>query len=180
MKQIQHSIFQFLADLFRENGIHAVLVGGYAMNAYRLQRMTFDIDFMICEKDLDKIKPVLLSVGYEIFNQTNAFVQFKSNQQGLRDIDLLLVDENTLSKILSQGKTVHFAQSDFIVPSAVHLLAMKLHAIHGNKDRRIKDIPDISHLVKSGEINLSDGAIRQIFEKYEALELYNDLTKDAL
>ena len=178
MQPIKGSIFSFLATLFTEKGVRAILVGGYAMNAYRLQRMTFDIDFLICEKDLEKIEPVLISIGYTVFNRTNAFVQFKSNQQGLRDIDLLLSDDATVDGILAEGKTVQFAQSTFTVPSAMHLIAMKLHAIRGNSQRRLKDVPDIMHLMKSCKINPLHDSVRRLFEKYNAMVLYSEIAKD--
>ena len=78
--RVQGSVFSFLAGLFSKHAIKTVLAGGYAMNAYKLQRMTFDIDFVIREADLTKLEPDILHAGYSVFNRTNAFIQYKSKK----------------------------------------------------------------------------------------------------
>gem|GEM_PF-3221453 len=145
------------------------------MNAYRLQRMTFDVDFVIKEEDLCKIEPEILDKGYTVFNKTAAFIQYKGVLQGLRDIDFIFVGEKTLNNLLSHGKTVHFAGTSLIVPSAVHLITMKLHAIRSNPQRRMKDVPDIVFLMNSGNIDPHEESVRLLFEKYGAEDLYHNI-----
>ena len=58
-KEDRASIFSFLASLFIEHGVRSVLVGGYALIANNVQRMTFDIDFSITADDFTKIAPGL-------------------------------------------------------------------------------------------------------------------------
>lgn len=147
------------------------------MNAYKIQRMTFDVDFMLTKEDCEKIEPDILSLGYSIFNRTAAFVQYKSERAGLRDLDLLIGDKNTVDRLLEQGREVSIAGEKFVVPSAVHLIEMKLHAMSGNKKREIKDLPDVIQLLAVNNIDQESGDIKKLFVKYSAMELYERIVK---
>jgi hypothetical protein len=45
--KIEGSLFKFISFLFKKHDVHGVLVGGYALIANKVQRATFDIDFLI-------------------------------------------------------------------------------------------------------------------------------------
>lgn len=175
-KTMKGSLFSFISSLFSRHNVHAVLVGGYALIANKVQRTTFDVDFLITATDCDKIEPDLLSTGYSIFNRQDAFVQFKSDGAGLRDIDFLITDEHTLEKIIADSTTVAIAGASFFVPSVMHLIEMKLHSISGNKRRGLKDFPDIVQLLNANAIDPKGVAVRNLFKKYSLQSLYERLT----
>src|SRR5664279_3352162 len=141
--QISGSIFKVLASIFKKHAVQVVLVGGYAVISYKIQRSTSDIDFMVSNDDYKKIESDMFDLGYSIFNKTDAFVQLRGNKTGLRDIDFLLGDGPTVQGLLSNGRNVVIAGESFIVPSPLHLIAMKLHSLAGNSYRELKDFPDI-------------------------------------
>ncbi|MBN1757491.1 MAG: hypothetical protein JW863_04195 [Chitinispirillaceae bacterium] len=170
--KVDGSIFKFIAALFKRHQVRGILVGGYALIANNVQRMTFDIDCMVTAADLEKMEPDILGAGYSIFSRQDAFVQFRSNTPGLRDIDFLIGDRHTIDTIISGGKQVTIAGESFVVPGPLHLIAMKLHSIAGNKMREIKDLPDIVQLLKANAIDLTDGRIRELFDKYKLTEIY--------
>jgi hypothetical protein len=171
-KKIKGSIFKFIASLFKKHKVRGVMVGGYALVANKVQRMTFDIDFMITSADLERIEADILSAGYSFFNRQNAFVQFKSSIPGLRDLDFLLGDQHTIDVIIGQGKEITIVGETFIVPSPLHLIEMKLHSLACNKMREIKDLPDIAQLLQANAIDPTDARIKKMFEKYKLLEIY--------
>lgn len=173
--KVDGSIFKFIAALFKKHRVSAILVGGYALIANNVQRMTFDIDCMVTLSDLEKMEPDILGAGYSVFSRQDAFVQFRSMVPGLRDIDFLIGDRHTVDTIISGGKQVTIAGESFVVPSPLHLIAMKLHSIAGNKMREIKDLPDIVQLLKANAIDLTDGRVRELFDKYKLIEIYNRL-----
>jgi hypothetical protein len=170
--KIEGSLFKFISSLFKKHDIHGVLVGGYALIANKVQRTTFDIDFMVTASDCGKIEPDLIKSGYGIFNRQDAFVQFKSTVPGLRDIDFLIGDAHTIGKIIGQGKTITIAGESFIIPSPMHLIEMKLHSIAGNKRRELKDFPDIVQLLIVNGINPAGEQIKELFVKYHQQDLY--------
>jgi hypothetical protein len=152
--------------------MQAVLVGGYALIANKVQRLTFDIDFIVTEIDCSKIEQELIKAGYSIFNRQDAFLQFRSDKKGKRDIDFLISDQATLDILISQGKKYLIDGETFIVPSPTHLIAMKLHSIANNKKREFRDLPDIIQLILMNEIDPKDQALNQMFVKYDLMELY--------
>jgi D-arabinose 1-dehydrogenase-like Zn-dependent alcohol dehydrogenase len=175
LSEIKGSIFQFLSALFARHNVQAVLVGGYALIANKVQRMTFDIDFMVSASDCRKVEQELLLIGYTVCNRQEAFVQFRGGKQGLRDIDFLIGDRQTVETLIRMGKAVTIAGEEFIVPSPQHLIAMKLHSIAGNKMRELKDFPDVVQLISANRINPKDENIRSLFEKNALMELYQKI-----
>jgi hypothetical protein len=165
----------FLADLFQRHEVHAVLVGGYAAIAYHAQRTTFDIDFMMTAEECSRLEPDLVSAGYTVFNRTDAFVQYRSETPGMRDVDVLIADTTTMDRLRSEGSTVRIAGREFTVPSILHLIAMKLHAIAGNPKRELKDFPDIVHLVRESHLDPSSDEVVTLFREYGAGELHTRL-----
>jgi hypothetical protein len=170
--EIEGSIFKFLFSLFARYKVQCVLVGGYALIVNKVQRMTFDIDFIITADDFSKIEPEINKAGYSIFNRQESFVQFRSGKHGLRDIDFLISDKHTLEKLIAQGKKVSIAGESFIVPSPKHLITMKLHSIAGNSKRELKDFPDIVQLMTANTIDPTGNDIKEIFEKYNLMDIY--------
>ena len=67
--EIEGSIFKFLSSLFTRNKVRCVLVGGYALIVNKVQRMTFDIDFIVTAVDCSRIEPDIIKAGYSIFNR---------------------------------------------------------------------------------------------------------------
>jgi hypothetical protein len=173
--RIEGSIFKFLSSLFKKQGVRGVLVGGYALIANKVQRTTFDIDFLMTASDCGKIEPDLAKAGYSVFNRQDAFVQFKSTVTGLRDIDFLIGDEHTIEKIITNGKTAVIAGEPFFIPSALHLIEMKLHSIAGNRRRELKDFPDIVQLFAANGIDPQGKPVKELFEKYRLQDLYQRL-----
>lgn len=167
----EKSIFKILSSIFKKHNIQPVLVGGYALIANKVQRMTFDIDFLISEDDFSKIELEIIKIGFSIFHRQEAFVQFKSEKQGLIDTDFLISDPETVEIIVSQGKKFIIDNEEFIVPSPIHLIAMKLHSISFNKNREIKDLPDIIQLVEMNNININSKEIEDYFKKYKSIEI---------
>jgi hypothetical protein len=169
---IEGSIFKFLSSLFARHEVKSVLVGGYALIVNKVQRMTFDVDFMITADDCSRIEPDIIKAGYSVFNRQKSFIQFKSEKQGLRDIDFLICDRQTLERLITHGKKAVIAGEPFIVPSLEHLIAMKLHSIAGNRKREIKDFPDVVQLMIANAIDPEKNDIKEMFKKYNVMDVY--------
>jgi hypothetical protein len=176
--ETENSIFKFLFLLFKRHKINCVLIGGYALIANKVQRLTFDIDFIITLTDLTKIEPEIIETGYSIFNRQDAFVQFKSERHGYRDLDFLITDQYTIEKLISQGRKISITGETFFIPSLEHLIAMKLHSMINNQKREIIDYPDIVQLMIANTIDPEKEEIINIFKKYKAMDIHEKLIKD--
>jgi hypothetical protein len=173
------STFSELGLIFKKKSVTPVLVGGYAAASYGIQRMTFDIDFMITLPDYETVESDLLDMGYSVFNRSDAFVQLKAKPVELRDIDFLISDIKTITAIKQYGRQSEIAGVKFIVPSAMHLIAMKIHAIVCDNGRELKDSLDIVQMIKLEGIDPKKQEIKALFDRYNALELYEKIVKAA-
>ena len=167
------NIFKILASSFREKEVRALLIGGYAVNSYRVTRHTADIDFMVTRSDLDKIETFLSGEGYSRRNNHSVFVQFGA--EGRRDIDLMLSDDETFEQMWSRSRETAIAGEKFRVPHLHHLIALKLHSIKYNPHRELLDYPDIVHLVQANGIDVESSDIESIFSKHAPSGLYEKL-----
>ncbi|MBL8025542.1 MAG: nucleotidyltransferase [Fibrobacteres bacterium] len=170
----QGSIFTWLGKLFKERMVTPILVGGYAVLAYKVERSTFDIDFMLTIEQWSKIENDMLAAGYSYINKSDSFIQLKNKQQQLRDLDFILCDNNTFVKILKDSKTTTIAGSNFLLASPLHLIAMKLHAISQNPQREFKDFNDIIQLIVINKIDIRNKDIEKLFSRYSS-DLYQKL-----
>ena len=174
----QGSIFTLLASVFRKQGVKPVLIGGYALIASKVQRTTFDIDFIVTSEDETRLEPGIVGVGYSVHRREGAVVQFKAEKPGLRDLDLVLTDKDTFRQLVEEGSQASIAGETFVIPCPKHLIAMKLHAIANNPEREKKDMLDIINLVRMNAMDPQSDDIRGLFKKYGLERLAGQIPKD--
>ena len=169
------SVFHLIHDLTQEEGVSCVLIGGFAVNYYKFSRQTADIDFLITKEDFEKISGLLKEAGYKQENREN-FIQMESSQLSLMDVDFMLVDRETLNKILKESREIIIAGQKLIVPSLNHLIALKLHSIKSNyKLRFVKDFPDIVSLIRINGIDARSNDFKRLCLQHGTEELYQKI-----
>jgi hypothetical protein len=174
------TIFHLISHLSNKSRISCVLIGGFAVNYYKVSRQTADVDFLITKEDFDKISDELQKCGFEPDRIEEVFAKFKGNKHYLMDIDFMFVDKDTLDKIIKDGKEILIAKQKFIVPSLNTLIALKLHAIKYNpKLREYKDLPDIINLIRVNKINYKNKEFQELCLKYGTEELYKKIIEGA-
>ena len=136
-----------MSKILKQTKASCILIGGFAMNYYRVTRQTVDVDFLITSDDFKKMLILLEKEGYEQDYIKETFIRLKNNAKNSMDIDFMFVDETTLDKIIKDGKKIDIADCEFIIPSIGHLIALKLHSIKHNRIIEVKDLPDIVSLI---------------------------------
>lgn len=167
------SVFHLIGEITHQKDVSCVLIGGFAVNHYKVSRQTADVDFLITKEDFEKIWDSLKKAGYkESFAQEN-FAQLESTQLSLRNVDFMFVDRSTLDKILKEAGSLTISGQKFVVPSLNHLIALKLHAIKNNeKIRLMKDFPDIVNLIKNNGIDVKKEDFKNLCLKFGTENLY--------
>jgi len=174
----ERSVFHLISDFTHEQGALCVLIGGFAINHYRVTRQTADVDFLITKEDFDKIVGFLEKAGYKKALFQENFAQLESSRLSLLDVDFMFVDKDTLNKIIKEGDKIKIVGQTFTVPSLYHLIALKLHSIkHNSKVRFFKDFPDIINLIRINEIDIQDKKFKQMCCKYGTEELYKKIVE---
>ena len=170
------SVFQLISELTRREGADCVLIGGFAVNHYKVSRQTADVDFLTTKEDFEKIVNFLEKEGYKKNLNHENFAQLKSSRLSLLDIDFMFVDPETFKKIFNEGEYFKIVGQKFIVPSLNHLIALKLHSIKYNyKLRFSKDFPDIVNLIRINEVNIKDEKFKKLCLKYGTEEIYQKI-----
>src|SRR5271169_4721215 len=114
------SVFHLISDFTHEQGVSCVLIGGFAINHYKVTRQTADVDFLITKEDFDKIAGPLEKAGYKKALLQENFAQFEGGRLSLLDVDFMFVDKETLAKIIKEGEKFKIVGRTFIVPSLFH------------------------------------------------------------
>lgn len=125
----ERSIFHLISDFTKKERTPCDLIGGFAINHYRVTRQTADVDFLITKDDFEKIVGLLEKDGYKKSVLHENFAQLQSSYLSPLDVDFMFVDRDTLDKIINEGEKVTIVRQTFRVPSLYHLIALKLHSI---------------------------------------------------
>lgn len=170
------NIFQLLSRVFKKANVTCILIGGFALNYYRVSRQTADIDFLIGEGDFEKVLPLLKKSGFSLDYRQEVFSRLVTGKDYLMDVDFLFVDSNTLSIIQGQSNEVEICKNKFKVPSLFHLIALKLHAIKNNPSGRLyRDLTDIIDLIRVNKVDFKSKRFKELCLKYGTQELYKTL-----
>lgn len=170
------SVFHLAADLIRKHNVVCVLIGGFAINFYKIQRNTQDTDFLITKEDFSKVRIFLEQEGYQMVSNHENFAQFEDKEHRLMDIDFMFVDSQTINKIFNAGQKMKIVGQEFTVPSLEHLIALKMHAIKYNqKIRLFKDLPDIIGLIKANQLNVKEDKFKQLCLKHGNEQIYKHI-----
>lgn len=166
------TIFDFIATEFKKAGIDFVLIGGFAVNAYDFTRQTKDIDFMIADQDYEKAKKVFENAEFQEFEHEKTFSRWRTNCAP-PILDLIFTDRSSLTKLIEHGTEKTIAGRHIKVPSLEHLIAMKLHAMKQQPERREwKDWIDVIQLIKVNHVDVKADHFRELCLKFGTEELY--------
>ncbi len=172
------TVFHLLAALFKDKKVTCALVGGFAVNYYKVTRQTVDVDFLITKGDFERILVLLQQEGYEQNNVQEVFSRLTTKSDYLLDIDFMFVDGQTLDKIIKDGREIDIVNQKFIIPSLEHLIALKLHAIKYNPAiRESKDLPDIVSMIRANNLGIKKKEFKEMCLKYGTEELYDKILK---
>ena len=136
-----------VVDVINQEGIDALLIGGFAVNYYGYTRNTLDVDFMFAADDADKLCQGMRKAGFSNIDRQDLVIFFSQPESAFR-VDFLQADCATMQQLKSRAVMADFHGIQLKLPALNDLLAMKLFALKSNMDKRIhKDLPDIANLV---------------------------------
>lgn len=170
------NVFHLVSAIYKKTGVSCVLIGGFAVNYYKVARHTADVDFLITKDDFAKISELLKKAGYRPYAIEEVFARFATKGPYLMDLDFMFIDKDTLDKIVKKGRKISIAEQEFMIPSLDHLIALKLHSIKYNpKIRENKDLPDIISLIRINKVSYKSSEFRQLCDKYGTKEIYDKI-----
>lgn len=166
-------VFHIVSQAAKKEKVSCLLIGGFAINYYKVSRQTLDVDFLITPEGFGKMRPVLKQAGYREEFVRDVFARLGHKEKDRMDLDFLFVDRETLRKMIRSGKKIKLAGEEFYVPSLSHLLALKLHAIKNNPGRRLfLDLADVLNLIQLNKVNYKTRKFEKLCLKYADKKIY--------
>lgn len=162
------SILDQLRTYFSRHDTRWAIAGGLALGAYGAARSTFDVDVIVPRDHQDQLISFLESEAFETLHKSRGFSNHLHRERGR--IDVIYVGRVTAAKLFETVSERLVQGRSLPVPSAEHLIAMKLLAYRNDPSRRLQDLADIRALVEAS--SLDRNVVRSLFESY-------DLGKDA-
>lgn len=155
------AVFDRLAQLLGSGSERFAVVGGYALLAHGVQRLTFDLDILVRSADQARLVDGLEDAGYETLHRSSGFSNHLHSDSSLGRLDVIYVDEDSARRIFRGSARRLVAGRSVPVVSIPVLAAMKLHAIDNDPSRRLQDLADIRALLDRAPNDRE--AVRDIF-----------------
>ncbi len=168
------AVVSAIIPFFQAENCRFALAGAFALHAYGLSRATGDIDFLLDSACREKVVRYLEDLGYETIYKSEGYSNHVHSISSMGRVDFIYVDGETAKSLFSEmGPSLKIDQWSIPVPSAEHLIALKVFAMKSDPSRTFQEMADIQFL-----INLPDtdrNRVKQYFEQYGLLERYYEI-----
>ncbi|MEA3485708.1 MAG: nucleotidyltransferase [Candidatus Aerophobetes bacterium] len=178
------AVFKFLIENFQREKIHFALIGGFALYVAGIARATRDIDLLISQKDVPKVKKLMLSHGYELLYESEDVSNYIGKNIKLGRVDFLHAHRRYSRAMLQRASFVEILEGRFRIKvlRIEDIIGLKVQSSFNDPERYHQDMSDIENLIRNNYKNLDMGLIREYFGVFDrGRELKNILrkTKDA-
>lgn len=160
-----------------ESGIPLLLVGGTAVQVFGYGRFTKDFDCLIAHESDGEIEALMLAADYEIFDRSPVVTRYRHRQNPLLVLDTLLVNAETFAKMWAMRGSVRLATFELQVAAPLHVIAMKLHAVKSDPQRKFRDLVDILEIIRLKKTTFSREDLLTVCRRYGTVELEGEILR---
>jgi len=173
----EEELFKKLSAEFERAKISFILIGGYAVNAYGYSRATQDVDFMIVSADYERAKQVVQRCGYRQYVRKDLCARFVDHEKQWPALDLVFVEQETFKNVVKDAIKIEVMGQRLRVPSAEHVIALKLHAIKNDPQREAKDLNDIFEIIRVKGLDVNSLKFKDFCLKFGNADLFERVQK---
>lgn len=146
--QIKKVLTAVLCEL-EENNIPYALIGALAFAYWGHRRYTEDIDFLVRQQDMKKVKAIMKKYGYDIYIDTQNATQFVHSIKEMVDVDYIYASKEASLNMIKKARGFKaLGGQDIKVALPEDLIALKLQSISLNPNREFKDMADIQAIIE--------------------------------
>jgi len=157
-------------------GYPCAVVGGLGLHAHGRSRATFDLDLVTRSGAQEPLVAFLEEVGYETLHRSEGYSNHSHPDPEWGGVDIVYVDEETARQLFSScTRSLKLGSREVPVPSAEHLIAMKLQALRNDPSRELQDLADIQYLLGLPETDRQK--VRRYFERAGMTDWYDRLVE---
>jgi hypothetical protein len=156
-----------LASLKQEH-ISYALIGGFAVSLWGYQRATVDMDFLVNNNDMVKVRRIVEAMGYRCLHVSENVTQFVSSDKRQGKLDFLHAFRPAALSMLERAelKTIFDGEQTIPVILPEDLIGLKIQAINNDPLRTALDMVDIEALMNIFGAKLDWKRICEYFELF--------------
>lgn len=117
-----------------------------------------------------------------MFHRTTNFIRarFADDPAGALPVDLMLADPQTFAKIQQESFSCNLTPGVSLrIPSALHLIAMKLHALRSpHRLAHGVDLQDVRHLITTARIDVGGREFMEVMERHGSESIRERILRD--
>ena len=167
LKDFSKSLF----ERFEEAGIPLLLAGGWAVNSYGFSRNTLDVDWVCARGRAQDAITLMSDLGFDAVSDGMA-TRFRYRRDfAFPAIDLIWVNDETFARMIGEidpGLGVRLVTFE-------GLIAMKLHALKDDEQRKGRDLRDLQELLAKHPGRIPEQDLRGMCAKYAGHGAYDRL-----
>ena len=167
------TFLHLLSEAIHDGKCEALVIGGFALEAYGFQRATQDIDLLVTTRETLHMEELLKSAGYREVGRNHLCARFSHQDPMLFPVDLLFVQDPTWDKIWTQSEPATLEGVPLRVPHPSHLVALKLHAMHNEPQGRKNDFGDIVRILTHRPEALTLDELQSLCDRYTSREMFH-------
>jgi len=158
------AVFKLLLDNFAKYKINFSVIGGFALSVAGYPRATEDIDLLIAQKDLPKVKKILSLYGFELVHESEDVATFIGKMRELGRIDFLLAHRKYATAMLKRSvpKNILSGKVPVNVIRPEDLIGLKVQSSSNDSARYSQDMADIEAVMRHNK-DLDFDLIREYF-----------------
>ncbi len=116
------------------------IIGGLAIQSYKIFRETHDIDLLIEENQISFIKLIMNNLGYNLDFENHEVLRFKKTVR----VDFLIAVEPWMV-VAIKNSTIN--KDSIMVVNPLDLIAIKFRAMQNDPDRYESDLKDVCSVI---------------------------------
>lgn len=175
------SVFRLILKQFNHEKIAFALIGGFAVHSAGYTRATTDIDFLVAQEDMQKVKRIMLSYGYELLNENEDISNYLGKMEDLGKVDFLHAHRKYARAMLLRAVDKKVLGGSFktkiVIPEDI--IGLKLQSCISDPRRYAKDMLDIETLISVNLKTLNMEIVKEYFDLFNKSDDLDRIVKAA-
>lgn len=163
-------IFRLVTEEFSKNGIQHAVIGGQALAAFDVHRMTMDIDLMILLPDRNAADMALRKLGYTPLLLNENVGNYVSDEPEKGRIDLLFAHRKYSLSMMNRASEKNLFGLRIKVLAPEDIIGLKVQSSSNDPQRMDQDRADIFAILLANRKRLDMGIIREYFSLFGRLQ----------
>ena len=170
-------VLRDLASDFNEREVPYAMIGGFALGVLGIARATMDLDFLVARNALPQVDEIMQRRGYRLRYRSENVSHFVADSAPLGQVDFLHAFREISTGMLSRASELPAFAASLRVRTLrpEDIIGLKVQAFANDPQRERQDLVDIELLAERYSSEIDWKRIREYFELFGRLELYDEI-----